>query len=204
MICGIVLAAGRSRRMGTNKLVLPFAGKTVIAHIVDELLASKVDKIYVVTGFQRKRVIEAISGRSVSFVVNPDRDADMLSSVRCGLGAIGKDCAATLIVLGDQPSLTCGLIDEMIGAFKENPKGIVVPCYGHKRGHPILVSTKYRDEILTRHDNVGLRGILHAHADDIFEMDVSTPNVLSDMDCRADYHREKTSFGNPTRDEHSH
>lgn len=203
MICGIVLAAGRSRRMGTNKLVLPFAGKTVIAHIVDELLASKADKVYVVTGFQRQRIIEALSGRSVSFVVNPDRDADMLSSVRCGLGTVGKDCIAVLIVLGDQPSLTCRLIDEIIGAFENTEKGVVVPCYRGRRGHPILVSTKYRDEILTCHNNVGLRGILHAHADDIFEMDVSTPDVLSDMDCRADYHREKTSFGNPTSDEHS-
>jgi len=194
MICAIVLAAGRSRRMGVQKLLLPFGGKTVIAHIVDELLASTIDDVHVVVGHQSKRIYEELSGRPVSIVNNPDYKTGMLSSVRCGLRDLPQQCQAVLVVLGDQPSITSKLIDQMIQSFAATEKHILVPIYDGKRGHPTLFSKFYRDEILTHYDNVGLRGLLHAHPNDIFELKVSTSSVLSDMDYPEDYRRELASI----------
>jgi molybdenum cofactor cytidylyltransferase len=114
----------------------------------------------------------------------------MLSSVRCGLHAMAQQCRAVLVVLGDQPSVTTTLIDQMLKAFAVTEKQILMPLYDGKRGHPIIFSTVYRDEILTHYDNIGLRGLLHAHKDDIFELPVKTSGVLSDMDYPEDYQRE--------------
>ena len=190
MICAVVLAAGLSRRMGVQKLLLPFGGKTVIGHIVDQLLASAVDEVHVVVGHQARRVRRELSDRHVSIVNNPDYESGMLSSVRCGLRALPQQCRAVLVALGDQPSITSALIDQMLQSFATTEKRILVPFYNGRRGHPVLFSESYRGEILTHYDDVGLRGLLHAHPDEVLELAVSTSEVLSDMDCPEDYRRE--------------
>ena len=194
MICAIVLAAGESRRMGSHKLLLPFGSTTVIAHIVDQLLRSAVDRVFVVVGHEGGLVAGELSGRPVTVVPNPDYKAGMLSSVRCGLQAIPQACEAVVVALGDQPAITSELVDQVMQSSSSTDKAILVPLYRGKRGHPILFSTRYRDEILTRFDNVGLRGLLHAHPDDILEISVSTPAALSDMDHPGDYRRELASL----------
>lgn len=190
MNCAIVLAAGMSRRMGAQKLLLPFGGKTVISHIVDQIAGSAIDKIIVVAGDESDKVREQLSGRDVSIVINPDCGAEMLSSVRCGIRALPEGCGCVLAALGDQPGITSELIDEMVNAFKAAGKGILAPVCQGKRGHPILFSSRYCNEILTRYDDIGLRGLAQTHADDVFELNVSSPAVLCDMDWPDDYKRE--------------
>ena len=198
MISAIVLAAGRSSRMGLQKLLLPFAGKTVITHIVDQLLASVIDKVYVVVGHEPERMAEQLSDRPVSIVTNPNYDSGMLSSIRCGFKALPPDCDAALIALGDQPGITSKLVDNMVRSFNKTDKGILVPLHDGTRGHPIIVAKHYQTEILTRYDDIGLRGLLHAHPDDIFELSVSTSSVLFDMDYPEDYLRELSKLPDGT------
>ena len=194
MICAVVLAAGLSRRMGVQKLLLPLGGKTVIAHIVDQIIGSAVDETFVVVGHEGKRVIAQLSDRRASIVDNPDYESGMLSSVRCGLAALPRRCQTVLVTLGDQPSVTSRLIDQMIRSFEKTEKKILVPFYNGKRGHPVLFSQIYCDEIMTHYDDIGLRGLLHAHPDDVFELSVPTSDVLSDMDSPEDYRRELASL----------
>jgi molybdenum cofactor cytidylyltransferase len=107
MIIAVVPAAGRSRRMGVSKQLLPFAGTTVIGRIVDELRRSRIDEICVVVGHQADRLRQALDGRPVRIVANPDyQRTDMLASIRCGLAAMPADCRAILVALGDQPAIT--------------------------------------------------------------------------------------------------
>ena len=190
MICAIVLAAGLSSRMGVQKLLLPFGGKTVIGHIVDQLLASTIGDVHVVVGHQAGRISRELSGRAVSIVKNPNYKSGMLSSIRCGLRNLPEECRAVMVVLGDQPSITTELIDQMLQSYAATEKSILVPLCKGKRGHPILFSLQYRDEIITRYANVGLRGLLHDHPEEVFELTVSTASVLCDMDCPDDYRRE--------------
>jgi molybdenum cofactor cytidylyltransferase len=194
MICAIVLAAGESRRMGAQKLLLPFGGDTVIVHIVDQLLRSALNEIIVVVGHEANRIAAELSNRRVSIVTNPDYKTGMLSSVRCGLRALPPQCEAVMVTLGDQPAITSRLVDEMIRCFAATDKKIIVPVYGGRRGHPILFSARYRDETLTRYDGKGLRGLLHSHPDDVLEMSVTDSAVLSDMDYPEDYRRELASL----------
>ena len=190
MICAIILAAGRSRRMGVQKLLLPFAGGTVIGRIAGEIVRSPVDETLVVVGQDAAGVADALAGLRLKIVANPDPAGDMLSSVRCGLRALPPDCEAFLVALGDQPTITADLVGRMVDAFRAAGRGIVVPVHGGRPGHPVLLSARYRKEVLTRYDDVGLRGLRQAHLEDVFEPCVTSPAVLSDMDCPEDYRRE--------------
>ncbi len=191
MICAIVLAAGRASRMGTQKLLLPFAGKTVITHIADQLLASTLDKVYVVAGHKPDRIVQKLTDRTADVLINPNYAAGgMLSSVLCGFEALPADCEAVLVVLGDQPGITTQLVDDMVRSFRKTEKGILVPLHNGKRGHPILVARHYHAELQSHYADIGLRGLLYAHPDDIFELNVSTSSVLGDMDYPQDYQRE--------------
>jgi len=194
MICAIVLAGGSSHRMGIQKLLLPFGGKTIITHIVDHLLASSIDNVHVVVGNQAERVRREISDRPVSIITNASYESGMLSSVRCGLGNLPRQCQAVLVALGDQPSITSELINQMLQSFTTSEKSILVPLYKGRRGHPILFSMAHRDDVLTHYEDVGLRGLLHYHPDDVYELAVSTSSVLLDMDYPEDYRRELMSI----------
>ena len=194
MICAIVLAAGESRRMGCQKLLLPFGKTTVIGHVIDELLGSELDAVYVVLGHQGDRLSEELSGRRVTVVFNLDYKLGMLSSVRCGLQVLPEQCDKVLVALGDQPAITSALINQMVQFSSTTDKGIIVPVHRGKHGHPVLFSTRYRGEIMTSFDDTGLRGLLQAHPEDILELPVSTPAVLCDIDSPDDYRRALASF----------
>jgi molybdenum cofactor cytidylyltransferase len=194
VICAIVLAAGQSERMGTQKLLLPWGGTTVIGHIVEQLLHSALDQVIVVTGHDQTLVGRELAERSVTFTHNPHYASGMLSSVRCGIKALAPDCQAALVALGDQPMIGSPLIDQMITAFNATDKQILIPTCKDQRGHPLLFSRRYFSEILTDFDDTGLHGLLQVHAQDILELKVSTPSVLGDIDRPEDYQREREQF----------
>jgi len=189
MICALVLAAGRARRMGAQKLLLPIGDRPAIARIVDEVLAGPVAEVVVVVGTDGGRIADALAGRRVTLVANPDPAGEMLSSVRCGLRAMPEACTAALVVLGDQPSLTAGLVAALAGAHRATGRGLVVPTYRGRRGHPLLVAMRYREEVLRGYDDVGLRGLLRAHPQDVGEVETGVPGVVEDMDVPDDYRR---------------
>ncbi len=99
-----------------------------------------------------------------------------------------------MVALGDQPAISSKIVDEMVQSFLKTDRGIVVPYYHRRRGHPLLFSLKYRNEIMTNFDKVGLRGLLSAYPDDVLELEVSNSSLLSDMDFPEDYRREVGQF----------
>jgi len=193
MICAIVLAAGRSERMGTQKLLLPMGGKPVITRIVDELTQCSLQETIVVVGRDAERVQAALQSRPVTFVTNPDFASDMLSSIRCGLNALPKGCTTALIVLGDQPNITSQLVQALVSAFEDSGHGIIVPAHRGHRGHPLLIAARFHEELLNQHGAPGLRGLLHSHSDEIFCVEVSDGAMLVDMDTPADYQHHLSS-----------
>ncbi len=177
--------------MGTQKLLLPLRGKTVIACVVDAVLQSGVQQTLVVAGADRERIAGALVGRSVAFVTNPEPESEMLDSLRCGLRALPRECTAFLVVLGDQPSVTAELIARLIAAGRRTTRGIVVPTWMGQRGHPVLVHARFREAILGDFDAVGLRGLLCAHPAEIEEMPAPSATIMEDLDTPSDYARER-------------
>lgn len=189
MIGAIVLAAGHSRRMGTQKLLLPLAGRTLIGRVIDEVRSGAVDHVVVVVSKDEAAVRQELADQPVALVINPNPEGEMLSSVRCGLRALPAGCAAAMVVLGDQPGVNAALVRDVIRKFRETG-GIVVPAHRGRRGHPTLFAARYFDEVLTRHDGVGLHGLLKAHLEDVHELEIADPAALDDIDHPDDYRRE--------------
>ncbi len=202
MIVAIVLAAGESRRMGTQKLLLPFGDTTVVGAVVRAVRGSRADRALVVLGSDHEAVRDALEppnedrknpgagethpGR-LGFAVNPGFRLGMLTSIQAGLRALPPEAKAAVIVLGDQPFLAPRVIDEIVEAYGRSAKGIVIPAFRGRRGHPVLIDLKHRNEALALDPCDGLRALMLAHPEDILEVEVSDPNILRDLDTPEDY-----------------
>lgn len=189
MIGAIVLAAGQSRRMGTQKLLLPWAGQPLVAHVVDQVLASPARPVVVVVGPGGAAIAGALAGRPVTLLCNPDPASEMLPSVRCGLQALGPACLGTLVVLGDQPGVTADLVGRLIAAFRDRPASIVVPRCGDRRGHPLLLPRRFFAAVLQRYEGMGLRGLLREYPHEVVEVPIGLAEALCDLDTPDDYQR---------------
>ncbi len=193
MIWAVILAAGESRRMGQPKLLLPFGKRTIIESVVQSVVSSKVDGTLVVLGSEREKIEKKVKNFSVRSVYNPDCRKGMLSSVLCGLRALPDETRAVVVVLGDQPSVSKQTINRIIDEYQNTKKGIVLPVYNKERGHPVLIDMKYREEIEALSADVGLRGTVYSHPEDILEVEVDTPSIHQDIDDEADYKKELES-----------
>jgi molybdenum cofactor cytidylyltransferase len=189
VIWAIVLAAGESRRMGQPKLLLPYGDRTIIETVVQNVVSSRADRVLVVLGGCGRGIEDKIRGFAVKKVTNRRYKEGMLTSVWRGLSALPSSARAALFVLADQPDVSFSLIDLVIEAYRREDKGIVLPLYRKKRGHPLLIDLKYRREIEALSPDIGLRGLLHEHPDDILEVRVPSPAVLRDIDDPDDYGR---------------
>jgi len=183
----IVLAAGSSRRMGSQKLLLPFGQSTLIETVIDQVLDSSVDRVMVVLGAHHEKIRDAISQKPVQFCHNKAHKEGMLSSVICGIRSLPMDATCALIFLGDQPEIPSFVTNTVINAYHEKLFGIVIPIYGNRRGHPLLVDMKYRKEIENLDLEQGLRSLRHHFPDDVLEVEVNEPGILVDIDTREDY-----------------
>ena len=183
----IILAAGSSTRMGTQKLLLPYHNSTMIETVIDNVLDSRVEKVMVVLGNDSDEIIRVIGQKPVKYCYNPHPEKGMLSSVLCGFHALPEQANAALVYLGDQPDIPPVITDTIIGAYNENLRGIVIPVHNHRRGHPLLVDLKYRKEIDKLDLEKGLRSLMHLFSQDVLEVEVDEPGILVDIDTREDY-----------------
>jgi molybdenum cofactor cytidylyltransferase len=190
-LAAVVLAAGESRRMGTPKQLLPFGDRTILQCVVDTLLTAGVGEVIVVVGHLADRVRAVLGERPVRAVENALYREGMLSSVKCGVRAIGAGCDTLLLALGDQPHISAAVVSELMCRYRRGTAGIVIPRYGSKKGHPIILNVpRYRDAILQLPDDVGLNALIQEYIDDVCLIDMATEDVIRDIDYPEDYSRE--------------
>ena len=189
-IHAIILAAGESKRMKEPKMLLPFRGKTIIENVIENVTASDVDKTVVVLGSGKDEIIEVIGNLQVMHCFNDEYRQGMLSSVKCGLRTLPKEFDAVIILPGDQPMIGPEIINLLIEAYRKSGKGILIPVFDNKRGHPLLVSSRYREEIAKLDRNEGLRALAGKFPHDVLEVAAGTPDILRDIDTPEDYEKE--------------
>jgi molybdenum cofactor cytidylyltransferase len=197
MIWAVILGAGESKRMEEPKLLLSYGEKTMIETVIEKTLDSRVDKTVVVLGSEWRKIRRIIKACNVQIAVNSRFREGMLSSIQRGISELPRSCQAAIIVLADQPGLSARVIDSLIEAYSWGKKGLVVPVYRKKRGHPLLIDLKYRQEIEKLDPHIGLRQLLQKHPRDILEVKVSSPAVLSDIDTVQDYKRALAQKSRP-------
>ena len=187
-IPGILLSAGLSTRMGEPKQLLPFGNNTMIETIIDNMLESKLDEVIVVIGHESEKVREKIQDKPVKVAFNPNYQQGMLTSAQCGVQALPDRTDAFALMLVDQPFITSDLINRVVDAYNDSNKGIALPSYNYRRGHPAIFSRCYATDILTLDaESGGIRSLFKTNADDIHYVIVDTNHVLRDIDYRKDY-----------------
>ncbi len=183
-VVAIVLAAGRSTRMGgPNKLLAELSGKKLVRIATEQALASKASQVIVVTGHQAELVEQALEGLTVKFVPNPDFAGGLAGSVRTGIAAVPGDADGALICLGDMPLIDAKLIDRLIEAFDPDRGNlVVVPVADGRRGNPVLWSRRFFSELLTLDGDTGARHLIAKHAEAVAEVPVDGESAFLDID----------------------
>lgn len=160
----IVLAAGKSKRMGTNKLLLEVKGRTVLDWLLDALDESIIDDVYVVLGHRTEDLEPIIQTHRAQQVINPDYNEGMTSSFRAGLREVSAD--ATFLILADQLGLKPDLIELMALRMESDPEVMIVsPVHKDKRGHPVLFRRSLFPEIFEMGSEENLKNLVDRHQD---------------------------------------
>jgi molybdenum cofactor cytidylyltransferase len=183
----IVLAAGESKRMKVPKMLLPFGRVTMIEKVIGNILESKVDRVLVVLGSYRDEIQSVTSKYPVTVCVNENFRDGMFSSVKCGMSNLPPGASAILVFPGDQPLIDAGIINKVIGGYHKSGKGIVIPVYRKKRGHPLLIDGKYREIVINSITTEGLRWLANDYPEDVFEVSTNSPEILKDLNTKEDY-----------------
>src|ERR1044072_8295494 len=196
-VAAILLAAGRSSRMGAFKPLLPFGNKTVIESCIDYLRDGGVEEIVVVVGHRADDIRQQVSG--VKFALNPDPDSPMGASIAVGVRELPETVKATLITLVDHPAVPPTVVSTLIESWKSGAR-LLIPTWANRGGHPVLVDLSFRTELLNLPASGGLRALFDAHRSEVTRVPVASPFIARDMDTWDDYtslHMEDT--GRPPR-----
>lgn len=183
-VAGIVLAAGRSTRMGAgNKLLQEVRGKPLVRHAVEAQIASRAAPVIVVTGHQQDEVRAALAGLDVTFVHNPAFTEGLAGSLKAGLAALPKEGPGVVVSLGDMPNVTAGVIDRLAQAFADRPDALAVaPTLLGQRGNPVLLARKLFAEVAKLSGDQGARRLLDAAGDAVEEIALDDPAIALDID----------------------
>ncbi len=196
-VAAIVLAAGRSERMGEPKQVLLLRGKPLLTRVLDALRSAGVAEIIVVLGADADRVRREILLEGTQPVVHPGFTEGMSSSLRAGVGAASSRADAFLIVLGDQPLVAPGTIRTLVDRHASARRRILVPTFAGVRGNPVLLPRAFSGEITATRGDVGCRDIVRRHPDETDEVAVDDAGILLDIDTPDDLHRLEDALKHP-------
>jgi len=189
---GLVLAAGRSRRMGSAKLVLPWRDGTVVEAVVAALRGGGVGRILVVVGADREAIEQALAGSGVEFVENPRyADGEMLGSIQVGLRAMGDEPRAALLTPGDLPAIQPATVRALIEAWRASEDALCVPVHHGRRGHPVLLPRRTWPQVMALGPAESLRAYLRLHTAELEPVDVPDPGIHADIDSPEDYERKR-------------
>lgn len=190
MIAAIILAAGLSKRMGQPKMLLPWGDTSVIAAIVQKLVAAQIQPICVVVGALKDEIAEALGELPVQLVFNSRFQEDsMVVSLQVGLARLPDEIQAALVVLGDQPQLSVDVISLLLDAYNRSASALVVPSYQMRRGHPWLIDRSLWAEVRNLAPGDTLRSFLNSNVEKIFYINTDLEAVIQDLDTPDDYDR---------------
>lgn len=190
----LVPAAGASRRMGRRKLLLPFAGGTVIGGLVEALVEGGAGEVALVVAPGDEELAAWARERSLALAVNPRPEDGMLSTIRAGLDAVGGTTALAaagrpvLVAPADLPALSPATVRAVLAALAAGAP-LAVPIHRGRRGHPLGIAPALLPEIDRLDPAVGLRELLDRHAAELREVPVDDRGAIEDVDTPEDYAR---------------
>jgi CTP:molybdopterin cytidylyltransferase MocA len=197
VIPAIVLAAGRSSRMGRAKATLPVGGgHTFLTRIVRTFLDAGVDDVIVVVGHDAEQIARsfAVSGLPARFVVNREYDKGQLSSLLAGINALDRPgVSAVLVTLVDVPLVSASTVRTVIDTYRRSRAPIVRPTSGDRHGHPLLIDRALFDALRAADPATGAKPIVRAHASAVGDIAVDDEGAYTDIDTEDDYRKTITA-----------
>ncbi|MBC8035769.1 MAG: NTP transferase domain-containing protein [Rhizobiales bacterium] len=182
-IAALVLAAGKSARMGSNKLLADLNGVALVRRTVEAVASWPLGKVIVVTGHEADRVRAALDGLDVTLAHNADYALGLATSLRRGLEAVAEDADGLLVCLGDMPLVEADIVRRLIAAFNPaNHRTICVPVHGGIRGNPVLWGRAHFAAMAALSGDRGAKGLMEQFAEEVVEIETSHDGVMTDAD----------------------
>ncbi|HYJ87917.1 MAG TPA: nucleotidyltransferase family protein [Pyrinomonadaceae bacterium] len=185
-VAAIILAAGRSQRMGAFKPLLPFGDTTVVDSCLQNLRAGGVETVIVVVGHRADELRNHLKHSRVVFAVNPEPESEMSSSITCAVRELPKEAKAVLITPVDHPAVPSEVVCQLIDEWGKG-QGLVKPTWQERGGHPVLIDLRFKDELLRLDSNLGLKALFDTHRDQVKRLPVDSNYIARDMDTWEDY-----------------
>ena len=190
-IAAVILAAGRSSRMGILKPLLPLGGRLIMEEVICHFQEAGISDIIVVVGYQAGKIIPLLENQGVRWVVNGEYDRGMFSSIQVGVRNLSWDCRAFFLSPADMPLVNTVTLKKLVAAHREGKMDVYHPCYQQKRGHPPLISSALIPSILAFVEPGGMRALLSSYKATSLEVACDDPGILIDLDTPEDYERVK-------------
>ena len=187
-ICALLLAAGKSSRMGELKALLPWQGRTLLEHQLEVLKQVEITQVVVVLGYQSDRLENLVRNSGMAHVVfNPNHLKGKTTSIKAGLNRLIPSVNDILVTAVDQPRSVMTL-RTIIRKHQMEQVGITIPTYKGKGGHPVVFSNKLLPELLDISEKtLGLKAVVRKHSKDVLRMEMESSEVLLDLNNREDY-----------------
>ncbi|MGH7557627.1 MAG: nucleotidyltransferase family protein [Gemmatimonadota bacterium] len=191
-VAGIVLAGGRSSRMGEPKALLDVEGTSFLERAARVLAEGGCDPVFVVVppGETGERLLELARRAGARGIVNPEPDAEQIDSLRVGLEALEPHVVAAAVLPVDHPRVRTATIAALLAAFHASGAPIVRPIYGDRPGHPVLFARDLWTELRAPDLEEGARDVVHRHHGEIEEVPVDDPGLVIDVNTPEEYARE--------------
>lgn len=183
-IAVLLLAAGQSRRMGAdNKLLALVQGKPMLRHVAEHALASKADRVLMVTGHEADNVLNAVWDLDIASVQNPDFGQGLSTSLKVGFKILHDEFDGILVCLGDMPFVSTEVLDQLIDAFDpEEGRAIIIPSAKGKRGNPALISSQFNEDIQEISGDMGAKALITNNDHVVHTVEIDSSSIFADID----------------------
>lgn len=189
-VAGVVLAAGSSSRLGTNKLLIEIAGEAVVRRVARHAIQAELRPVIVVLGFEADRVARALEGLDVTLALNPAHAGGMHSSLRSGIELVPHDREGAVVILADMPLVTSAMVSELVARFRRGSEPLVMSRYGTVQAPPTLYARELFPELAAA-DGMAGRRIVRDHRDEAAVVQWPAA-LLADLDSPEDVERMRS------------
>lgn len=182
----LLLAAGRSERMGVFKPLLPFGNTTVVESCITNLAEGGVDNIVVVVGYRADELRARLQQTPIRVAVNPEEASEMNVSIAYGVRSITETAGCVLVALVDHPAVERQVVKDLLEKWRSGSK-LIIPTWKGSGGHPVLIDLSFREELLNLPPKGGLKAFFEFHRDEVLRLPVNSPYIARDIDTWDDY-----------------
>lgn len=190
VIAGLILAAGESTRMGQDKPLLPYRGRTFLEHILATLDEAGIERVAVVLGHHAEEIRRVINLTHVDLVINADYRRGQTSSLQAGLRALEPvNPDAIVLCLVDHPVVSAEIVRKLLEAFRQSGAPVVIPTHYNQRGHPVLIGKALFEELKGLGPDQGANTLIRKYRHATQWLEVQEAGILLDVDDPDTYRR---------------